>query len=161
MPRLFTRLLAQRLDRLVPLSVVESVGDEPLERGRVYIAPGERHLEVVADLGGAPRTQLSAGPPENNCRPAVDVLFRSIARTYGQGALGVVLTGMGYDGRRGSEALAGAGGRVIVQDEASSVVWGMPRAVAEAGVADVVLPLDAIGRALVERASRTFAGTAR
>jgi two-component system chemotaxis response regulator CheB len=68
---------------------------------------------------------------------------------------------MGYDGRRGSEALAGAGGRVIVQDEASSVVWGMPRAVAEAGVADVVLPLDAIGRALVERASRTFAGTAR
>jgi two-component system chemotaxis response regulator CheB len=161
MPRLFTRLLAQRLDRLGGLRVIEAAGDEPLEPGHVYIAPGERHLEVVRDAAGVPRTRLSSAPPENNCRPAVDVLFRSVAQEYGGAALGVVLTGMGSDGRRGSEALVGTGSRVIVQDEASSVVWGMPRAVADAGLADEVLPLDAVAAAVLDRTSRTFAGTRR
>jgi two-component system chemotaxis response regulator CheB len=135
MPRLFTRLLAQRLDRLGGLRVIEAAGDEPLEPGHVYIAPGERHLEVVRDAAGVPRTRLSTAPPENNCRPAVDVLFRSVAQEYGGAALGVVLTGMGSDGRRGSEALVGTGSRVIVQDEAKLVVWGLPSAARTAGLA--------------------------
>ena len=161
MPRLFTRLMAQRLDKLSALTVVEAVGDEVLAAGHVYVAPGERHLEVFRDDDGSVRTRLTTAAAENNCRPSVDVLFRSVADTYGGSALGVVLTGMGADGARGSVTLVEAGGRVLVQDEPSSVVWGMPRAVAEAGAADEVLPLAALAEAVTTRVGRLVAGGAR
>ncbi|WP_227424206.1 protein-glutamate methylesterase/protein-glutamine glutaminase [Pengzhenrongella sicca] len=148
MPPLFTKQLANRLDRLGASTVIESAGDEELLPGHVYIAPGDAHLELRASARGA-RTLLSNGPAVNFCRPAVDVLFRSAVSVYGGGILAVVLTGMGADGRTGAEAVVGAGGTVMVQDEASSVVWGMPGAVAMAGFAHRVLPLDQIGATIV------------
>lgn len=140
MPPVFTRQLAARLDRLGPARVVEAEDGTELAAGTVYIAPGDRHLEVRG-RGDSLRTLLSDGPPVNFCRPAVDVLFRSAVRACGGDLLAVVLTGMGADGRTGCEDVVGAGGTVLVQDEASSVVWGMPGAVATAGFAHRVLPL--------------------
>jgi two-component system chemotaxis response regulator CheB len=113
---------------------------ELVSSGQVWVAPGGQHLELTRD-GPQVRLKVHDGPPENSCRPAVDVLFRSAACVYGPGVLAVVLTGMGQDGRRGCERIREAGGRVLVQDEASSVVWGMPGAVAQAGLADGVLSL--------------------
>jgi two-component system chemotaxis response regulator CheB len=150
MPPVFTRLFAERLDRASALRVSEAVDGTTLTPGHVYIAPGDRHLEVVRH-GTLSRTRLQDGPPECFCRPAVDVLFRSVAAAFKGAALGLVLTGMGQDGKRGSEYLRDAGSRVIVQDEATSVVWGMPGAVAGAGLAEAVLPLDQIGSAVLER----------
>jgi two-component system, chemotaxis family, protein-glutamate methylesterase/glutaminase len=150
MPPVFTRLFAERLDRASKLRVAEATDGTTLQPGHVYIAPGDRHLEVVRQ-GTAVRTRLHDGPPECFCRPAVDVLFRSVAATYKGSALGLVLTGMGQDGKRGSEALREMGSRVLVQDEASSVVWGMPGAVAGAALAEAVLPLEEIGSAVLER----------
>jgi two-component system chemotaxis response regulator CheB len=150
MPPVFTRLFAERLDRAGKLRVVEATDGLTLVPGTVYVAPGDRHLEVVR-TGTVTRTRLHDGPPECFCRPAVDVLFRSVASAYRGSALGLVLTGMGQDGKRGSEMLREAGSRVIVQDEATSVVWGMPGAVAGAGLAEAVLPLDQIGSAVLER----------
>jgi two-component system, chemotaxis family, protein-glutamate methylesterase/glutaminase len=154
MPPVFTRQFAMRLDRNLPLTVVEATGGERLAAGTVYIAPGDHHLRVRAVPGGAV-TALDQEPPENFCRPAVDVLFRSAATAFGADVLGVVLTGMGSDGRRGSLDLVAAGGSVMVQDEATSVVWGMPGAVALAGAAEEVLPLPllaaAVGRRLLQR----------
>jgi two-component system chemotaxis response regulator CheB len=150
MPPVFTRLFAERLDRASKLHVTEAVDGVTLQPGHVYIAPGDRHLEVVRH-GTLARTRLHDGPPECFCRPAVDVLFRSVAAAYKGSALGLVLTGMGQDGKRGSESLREAGSRVVVQDEATSVVWGMPGAVAGAGLAEAVLPLDQIGSAVLER----------
>ncbi|RJK92449.1 protein-glutamate methylesterase/protein-glutamine glutaminase [Vallicoccus soli] len=147
MPPLFTRLFAERLDRLGTLRVAEAADGVPLRPGHVYVAPGDRHLEVVRS-GGAVQTRLTDAPPENFCRPAVDVLFRSVAQAYGGAALAVVLTGMGSDGRRGCEPLRAAGCRVIVQDAATSVVWGMPGAVSGAGLATAELPLDRIAGAV-------------
>jgi two-component system chemotaxis response regulator CheB len=147
MPPLFTRLFAERLHRLGTLQVQEATDGVPLQPGHVYVAPGDRHLEVVRS-GGTVLTRLQDGPPENFCRPAVDVLFRSVAQVYGGAALGVVLTGMGSDGRRGCEPLRAAGCRVIVQDAATSVVWGMPGAVAGAGLATAELPLTQIAGAV-------------
>ncbi len=112
-----------------------------------YIAPGDHHL-TVESAGGVVRARLSDGPPENFCRPAVDVLFRSVAATFGSHALAVVLTGMGQDGARGCEDVVHHGGEVVVQDEATSVVWGMPGAVAHAGLAHAVLPIDQIAGAV-------------
>jgi two-component system chemotaxis response regulator CheB len=151
MPPMFTQLLAERLDRASRLTVVEAENGVPLQAGTVYIAPGTHHLEVARGPGGAPVTRLTEDPPENSCRPAVDVLFRSVGRVYAQAALGVVLTGMGHDGRLGAEAIRTAGGEVIAQDEASSVVWGMPGSVVNAGLAAKVLPLDQIGQWVVAR----------
>jgi two-component system, chemotaxis family, protein-glutamate methylesterase/glutaminase len=153
MPAVFTKMFAQRLDRAVPLSVVEATDGMPLSPGTVYIAPGDHHLEVVK-AGASVHTRLHDGPPENFCRPAVDVLFRSVAALYGGGALAVVLTGMGQDGRRGAEKLRAAGVEVIVQDEPTSVVWGMPGAVAGAGLATAVLPLEKIAPQLVSSVAR-------
>jgi two-component system chemotaxis response regulator CheB len=150
MPPVFTRLFAERLDRASKLRVIEATDGTTLVPGHVYIAPGDHHLEVVR-TGTVTRTRLHDGPPECFCRPAVDVLFRSVASAYRGSALGLVLTGMGQDGKRGSELLREGGSRVIVQDEASSVVWGMPGAVAGAGLADAVLPLEQIGSAVLER----------
>ena len=153
MPPLFTRMFAERLDRQSALTVVEAAGGEPLRPGHVYIAPGDHHLEV-ARAGTEIRTKLQSGPPENFCRPAVDVLFRSVAAVYGGNVLATILTGMGQDGRRGAETLHAAGAEIVAQDEATSVVWGMPGAVTHAGVAHAVLPLGDIARHLITRTAQ-------
>ena len=140
MPPVFTRQLAARLDRMGPSTVVECAGDEELVPGHVYVAPGDRHLELRRSGAGV-RTILTDSPPVNFCRPSVDVLFRSAVGVLGGDLLAVVLTGMGADGRTGCEAVVTAGGTVVVQDEATSVVWGMPGAVASAGLAHRVLPI--------------------
>ena len=150
MPPVFTRQFAARLDRQHNVRVLEAAGAETLAPGTVYIAPGDYHLELQP-RGGAVVTRLQQGPPENFCRPAVDVLFRSAASVFGSDVLGAVLTGMGSDGRRGSEQLVARGSSVVVQDEGSSVVWGMPGAVATSGLAEEVLPLDDLGPAVLRR----------
>lgn len=141
MPPVFTRMLAQRLDSVCALSVSEAVEGDLIERGRVLIAPGGSHLEVRTK-GATVVAHLTDAPPENFCRPAVDVLFRSVSAIYRNRVLGVVLTGMGRDGAQGATTIRTAGGEMFAQDEASSVVWGMPGAVATAGQADRILPLD-------------------
>ncbi|GGK17954.1 chemotaxis response regulator protein-glutamate methylesterase [Pilimelia terevasa] len=151
MPPLFTTMFAERLNRTLKLTVHEAAHDVPLVAGHVYIAPGDRHLEV-ARQGVGVRTRLTDAPAENSCRPAVDVLFRSVAAVYGRATVATVLTGMGQDGRAGAEILRRAGAEIVAQDEASSVVWGMPGAVVEAGLADQVKPLAAIGGYLAGRA---------
>jgi len=148
MPEGFTAQLAQRLDRDGPLRVVEAQGGEALQAGTVYLAPGGRHLEVQS-RGAGLFTRLTDGPLENSCRPAVDPLFRSAVRAVGANVLAVVLTGMGQDGLEGARAVRAAGGRVLAQDQATSVVWGMPGAIARANLADEVLSLDAVARAIV------------
>jgi two-component system chemotaxis response regulator CheB len=150
MPPLFTQLLAERLNSGSQVNVREGVEGDTLQAGWVYLAPGGHHM-ALARAGSEMRLHLNDDPAENCCRPAADVLFRSVARCYGAGALGVVLTGMGQDGLSGSRALHAAGGQVLAQDEASSVVWGMPRAVALAGFAQAVLPLDQLGPEVVRR----------
>jgi two-component system chemotaxis response regulator CheB len=159
MPKLFTRLLAERLASRCPLPVAEAVDGEPLQPGRVWIAPGDFHL-TVARVGGAIQLHISQDAPENFCRPAVDVLFRSVAETYGRQSLAIVLTGMGQDGVRGCRRVREAGGQIIVQDEASSVVWGMPGYVAGEGLADGVLPLDQIGGEILRRVQSGRSATA-
>ena len=154
MPPLFTAQLAARLDRNGPHRVIESQGGERLEAGTIYIAPGDFHLEVV-EARGQVSTKLSHGDQVNFCRPSVDVLFKSSAAVFGGDQLAVVLTGMGSDGREGARAIVEAGGRVYAQDEATSVVWGMPGAVATAGLAHSLFPIDdvagAISRAVESR----------
>jgi two-component system chemotaxis response regulator CheB len=150
MPPMFTRLLAERLDTVSPLTVAEARSGVPLARAHAWIAPGDAHL-LVRTQGAQAILELSDAPPENSCRPSADVLFRSVAQVYGPRALGIVLTGMGQDGLRGCEHLRAAGSSVVAQDEASSVVWGMPGAVANAGLADRVIPLDQMARAVVAR----------
>jgi two-component system chemotaxis response regulator CheB len=158
MPPVFTRLFAERLDRTCALSVTEAADGQPLLGGRVYLAPGDFHLELVGGPRGGVQTRLTKAAQENFCRPAVDVLFRSAVSTFGSSVLAVVLTGMGADGRLGSELLVHGGGRVLVQDKATSVVWGMPGAVATAGLADAVLKLDDIGPEIVHRTRVVTAG---
>jgi two-component system chemotaxis response regulator CheB len=140
MPPLFTRLFAARLDRTSALQVAEAVDGQLVEPGHIIVAPGDQHLSVRRQ-GAAVRVRLTHEPPEHYCRPSVDVLFRSAAAVYGAGVVACVLTGMGRDGAKGAERVRAAGGRIIVQDEASSVVWGMPGAVVAAGVATDVVPL--------------------
>lgn len=150
MPASFTPQLARGLERRTPLTVREAYTGAPLAPGTVWIAPGNRHLRVER-AGVERRCVLSDAPPENGCRPSVDPLFRSVAETYGPGALGLVLTGMGQDGLTGSREIRRLGGDVLAQDEATSVVWGMPGAIVRERVASEVLPLDAIAPALVRR----------
>jgi len=150
MPPMYTRLLADRLSSSCPLSFHEARDGDVLEPGHVWIAPGDRHLRLVRD-GAAVRIVLDDGPPENSCRPSVDVLFRSAAATHGAASLAVVLTGMGQDGLRGCEALHRSGGSILVQDRDSAAVWGMPGAVAAAGLAQAVLPLRQIAGEIVRR----------
>jgi two-component system chemotaxis response regulator CheB len=150
MPPIFTKLLADRLSAQSQVVVDEGSPGRALEPGKVWIAPGNFHMELERD-GAAVRLRTHQGPPENSCRPAVDVLFRSVAKTYGAGVLAVVMTGMGHDGLRGCEHVREAGGQVLVQDEATSVVWGMPGFVAKAGLADRALPLDEIGPEIIRR----------
>jgi two-component system, chemotaxis family, protein-glutamate methylesterase/glutaminase len=154
MPPMFTRLLAERLDAQSKVKVVEAAGGEVLQPGVVYVAPGNFHM-VVQRRGTQVVTVLNQLPPENSCRPAVDPLFRSVSQVYGSRALGVILTGMGQDGLRGSEDIRAAGGSIIAQDEATSVVWGMPGFVVRAGLADRVLPLAAVATELTRRCPST------
>ncbi len=143
MPAVFTRKLAERLDSKCALRIREGEQGAELEPGAGYIAPGGHHM-LLAESCGEVRLKITDDPPENFCRPAVDPLFRSAAMIYQSGVLGVVLTGMGRDGLLGSRAIVGEGGRVIVQDQETSVVWGMPGFIAQEGLAEQVLPLDQI-----------------
>ena len=158
MPPVFTRMFAQRLDTKCALSVKEAEHGDLVVPGRVLIAPGDKHLELKR-VGTDVVAQLTSGPPEHFCRPAVDVLFRSVAQVYGGNALAVVLTGMGSDGARGAEVLRRAGAEVVAQDEPSSVVWGMPGAVVAAGLAHRVLPLGHVAADMVGVAARARAST--
>ena len=151
MPPLFTAMLAERLASKSAIRVSEARQGDHLVPGHAWIAPGDHHM-IVTRTGGMPHLELHQGPQENWCRPSVDVLFRSVASAYGAGCLGLVLTGMGNDGLKGCEQMRRAGGNIFVQDEPSSVVWGMPGFVARAGLAERILPLDMIGPALVGRA---------
>lgn len=144
MPAAFTAHLAERLTKVCGLPVREARDGEEVRPGDVLLAPGGRHLKV-ARSGTKVVTHLDDGPPENSCRPAADVLFRSAATVWKDGTLAVVLTGMGKDGLEGSRAIRDAGGAVLAQDEGTSTVWGMPGHVARAGLADAVLPLGRIG----------------
>ncbi|NMO50167.1 chemotaxis response regulator protein-glutamate methylesterase [Actinoplanes sp. TBRC 11911] len=150
MPPVFTKMFAERLDRSTPLHVVEAADGMELTAGWAYIAPGDQHL-IFHRRGTATLTQLSGAPPENSCRPAVDVMFRSVASLWGGSAHATILTGMGQDGRNGAKVMRDAGAEILAQDEATSVVWGMPGAVVGAGLADEVLPLDRIAAFLVGR----------
>ncbi len=156
MPPIFTSLLASRLSAKSRLPVRECVSGEPLMPGCAVIAPGDSHM-IVSQEDGVLLLKTHQGPKENFCRPSVDVLLHSIARVFGARALAVVLTGMGQDGLKGCEALRRSGARIYVQDEASSVVWGMPGLVARRGLADKILPLDQIGFEIVRAASMPLA----
>jgi two-component system chemotaxis response regulator CheB len=153
MPPMFTRLLAERLTAQSKIRVQEASNGVVLQPGQAWIAPGDFHMAVIRD-GTQRRLVLNQDPPENSCRPAVDVLFRSVASAFGADCLGVILTGMGADGLRGCEALREAGGQILVQDEATSVVWGMPGCVARANLADRVMPLALIADEIVARVKR-------
>lgn len=161
MPELFTALLAERLGKRCTLEVCEAAEGQPLMPGKVYIARGDHHLEVHKSSCAVhvPTLHLTSGPLENHCRPSVDVLFRSLAAVYGGHVLAVVLTGMGYDGLAGCRILRGLGSTVVVQDEATSAVWGMPGAVATAGLAHRVLPLRHIAPEILRLTAATPAHT--
>jgi len=154
MPKTFTAILAEHLTKASGRACAEAVDGEPIVAGRVYVAPGDQHMEVAPGHGAQPVIRLTRNPPENFCRPAVDPMFRSLAAVYGSKVLAVVLTGMGQDGLDGGKALVQAGANLIAQDEASSVVWGMPGAVANAGLCAAVLPLGEIAAKVRNLAGR-------
>ncbi len=153
MPPVFTRLLADRLRALTGFNVVEATAGMVLEPAKAIVAPGDYHMRVRR-AGTQVNVTLDQEPQECSCRPSVDVLFRSVRQVFGATAIGTVLTGMGQDGLRGAEELKRGGAYMIVQDEASSVVWGMPGAVAQAGFADEVLDLSLIPTAIMKRTGR-------
>ncbi len=156
MPPSFTTILAEHLGRISGTPSAEGRDGEPLVPGRIYLAPGDWHM-TVNDKGGQKSIQLLQTPPENFCRPAVDPMFRSLAAAYGPAVLAVVLTGMGQDGLRGGHSVVDAGGTIVAQDEGTSVVWGMPGAVATAGLCSAVLPLDQVAPAVERMAGRVAA----
>jgi len=162
MPAMFTRLLAERLNGLTALEVREGEDGRKLEKGQVWVAPGDFHMTVVRK-GNDRILSLNQGPPENSCRPAVDVLFRSVAQSCGANVVAAVLTGMGSDGTKGAVEIRGAGGTVIAQDEASSVVWGMPGSLVAAGLANRVCALNDIPFEILRRTTlgRSLAKAAR
>ncbi|TCI96921.1 chemotaxis response regulator protein-glutamate methylesterase [Aeromicrobium sp. IC_218] len=157
MPPLFTRQFAARLDRQCRFPVREAEVGMTLDPGTVTIAPGDFHLVVQRHGTSGFAAGLNQDPPENYCRPAVDVLFRSAAKAVPGPVLGLVLTGMGSDGAVGARHLVDAGGSVIAQDQASSVVWGMPGAVAAAGLAEQLLPLGQVAGEVQRRLSQSRA----
>ncbi|HEX4408940.1 MAG TPA: chemotaxis response regulator protein-glutamate methylesterase [Xanthobacteraceae bacterium] len=154
MPPTFTTVLAEHLSRIGGRGAHEAEHGEPVLAGGIYVAPGGKHMRVVRSTEGGVKIVLGDDPPINFCKPAVDALFTSAAEVWGPGSLALVLTGMGADGTCGAGDIVKAGGSVIAQDEASSVVWGMPRAVAQAGLCSAVLPLDQIALKIV----RLFSG---
>ncbi len=150
MPPVFTKCLSERLSSKSQIPVHEGVAGATLQPGQAWLAPGDYHMVVVRKRNLI-QLELNQDRQENSCRPAVDVLFRSVAQVYGDRALAVVLTGMGQDGLRGCMRIREKGGKVIVQDEASSVVWGMPGAVVHAGLAEKILPLSKIANEIQRR----------
>jgi two-component system chemotaxis response regulator CheB len=150
MPPLFTRLLAERIASVSGIPTREAKDRDTIRPGQILIAPGGQHMTAERSRDGV-RVRLNEEPPENSCRPAVDVLFRSAASAFADRTLAVVLTGMGQDGLKGSEAIRAVGGQVLVQDEASCVVWGMPGAVFNAGLADKMLPLKELAAEIYKR----------
>jgi two-component system chemotaxis response regulator CheB len=156
MAPMFTRFFAERLATQTRLKVVEPADGEPIQPGVIYVAPGDVHL-IVQRRNGVTACALSQDPPLHSHRPAADILFKSIADSYSTRALGLVLTGMGQDGVKGCEDITAAGGRVIVQDEATSVVWEMAGLVAKAGLADAVMPLGDLASELIRRTARATA----
>lgn len=155
MPPTFTRILAEHIERVCGRPSCEGADEMVVEDGHIYLAPGDYHMTVSAE-GDSKTIHLNQDAPENFCRPAVDPMLRSVATAYGPQVLTVILTGMGHDGCAGSQAIVEAGGTVIAQDEASSVVWGMPGAAAAAGVCSAVLPIDEIGGYVTNFVSRTM-----
>jgi len=156
MPATFTTILAEHLAQASGMPAAEAKDGEPALPGRIYVAPGDFHMTVESQ-GGTLTVRLNKNPPENFCRPAVDPMLRSIAKAYGNRTLFVMLTGMGQDGLKGARELINAGSTVIAQDEASSVVWGMPGAVASAGLCTAVLPLPEIGAYIKKALMRSAA----
>ncbi len=154
MPEVFTRLFAERLNTRCPLRVREAAEGMTVAAGNIYIARGNWHMEVVEAPDAAAALHLTQGPLENHCRPAVDTMLRSAARLYRAGVLAVILTGMGSDGLNGCRLVRELGGTVLAQDQATSTVWGMPGAVAAAGLAHKVLPLGAVAAEIRRIASR-------
>lgn len=156
MPACLTAALADHIGQVAGMPCHEAEDGQPVQAGAIYVAPGGYHMEV-AGSGRQAIIKLNDDPPEHFCRPAADPIFRSLAQVYGAGLLAVILTGMGIDGRLGAAAVTAAGGSVIAQDEASSVVWGMPGAVARDGLCAAVLPLDEIGPYITQFAMRSAA----
>jgi two-component system chemotaxis response regulator CheB len=148
MPAGFTSLLADHLNRIGTLPCTEARDGEPLLPGRLYLAPGDRHL-LARETATGLAAQLSDAPPENFCRPAVDPMLRSLVQSCKGRVVAAILTGMGSDGLAGCRAIVAAGGTVLAQDEASSVVWGMPGAVAKAGIASAIVGVEEIAARLV------------
>lgn len=159
MPAVFTLLLAQRLERDTGRICVEAKDGERITPYCTYVAPGDHHM-IVQTNEGLPYVRLTKSEPENYCRPSADPMLRSIASIYGASTLTIVLTGMGEDGMRGCKEVQQRGGQIVVQDEATSVVWGMPGAVVNAGLASAVLPLSQIGPAILSRCAGAAAGKA-
>jgi two-component system chemotaxis response regulator CheB len=153
MPPVFTKLLSERIRSVTGLDIVEAEEGMELMSGKAYLAPGDYHMRLVRD-GATVRIRLDQGDLECSCRPSVDVLFRSTADVFGGATIATVLTGMGQDGLRGVEQLHRAGAYVIVQDQASSVVWGMPGAIAQAQLAHEILDLNSIADAIQRQAGR-------
>ncbi|HJT11791.1 MAG TPA: chemotaxis response regulator protein-glutamate methylesterase [Dongiaceae bacterium] len=156
MPATFTTILAEHLGQASGMPAAEAKDGEPVTPGRIYVAPGDFHMTVTAE-GGRKVLHLDKNPPENFCRPAVDPMLRSLAKAYNGKVMTVILTGMGTDGLKGGEELSAAGGVIAAQDEATSVVWGMPGAVASAGLCSAVLPLSDIGPYVRKAISRMAA----
>lgn len=154
MPPVFTKLLAERLSTKCSLPVREAIASTTIAPGTIWIAPGDHHLSVK-QIKSFVHLVLDQSPPQNSCRPSVDVLFESVAQVYGDRALGVILTGMGQDGLRGCQTIRDRNGQILAQDESSSVVWGMPGFVVNAGLADAVLPLEQISAEILRRVSHT------
>ncbi len=151
MPPVFTKSLAASLDKKCALEVKEAVNGELIKKNTVYIAPGGTQMKVASGADVHSKIiRITDDPPENNCKPSVDYLFRSVAREYGSKATGVIMTGMGADGKLGLKEMKSAGVVSIAQDADTSVVYGMPKAVAEAGLVDVVAPLDGIAAEIVK-----------
>ena len=151
MPAMFTRLLAEQIAKKAQISVSEAIDGELLRPGHAFIAPGDFHLQIARKGTGQILTRLNHDAHENSCRPSADVLFRSVAEVFGKHTLGVVLTGMGRDGCLGSQAIHDAGGQILVQDQASSVVWGMAGAVVQSHLADGIWPLTELGEQILQR----------
>lgn len=145
MPATFTKILAEHITQQSGVTAKEGEDGEVLENGTIYVAPGGKHMLFEKSDSGKPQIKLNDGPAVNFCKPAVDPMLDSICEIFGNRVLSVILTGMGHDGRDACKRLVESHGRVIAQDEASSVVWGMPGAVAEAGICSAILPLGEIG----------------
>ncbi len=159
MPPDFTDVVSGHIERATGRPTRAARNGEKIRPGEIYFAPGDRHLKV-AKLDNTPLLLHCDSPPENFCRPAVNVLFRSVAQVYGPSALAVVLTGMGSDGLDGARALAEAGSTIIAQDKSTSVVWGMPGAIVQNGLASAILPIDTMASQIAALLHRRSAGVA-